>query len=591
MFLNFYKYISNHKTILISTIMVITFYACSYHLLIPLFNFSPDFNLGDDGGFHIGRIQSLADDIKDGQFPVKMYMSMSAGYGYPAGIMYPDLFLYPFAFLRLLGVPLFTCTCLLVFFINISTILLSFFCAKIIFKKNSIALLFCVLYSINPYRLYCLDIRFAIGELLAIIFLPLILMSMYKLVTFDYNNNKTVRPTKYWIMLSLGFTGVIYSHVLTVVVILIFLTPTVLVILFIKKDIQLLLDLIKAVVLCFALTLAFIVPFIDYFLSYKQDIAYGKIPVEFIVNNEDRANYFSFNDQFRNGWAIYIAYVLWPFIYFKFKNKINKNFKIFGWLLFCMSLAFLLLIKSESFWKLGLSDNIVLSTIVMKLACVQYPWRYYTYMIICLIFLLCICFYILSQNKTKYLQVANLSISIILTFSYFLAFSYTGVIPRANFVNTQQYFDNYVPEADNLYLPSADDIAYQEDFLNTWKPLNEKLDYKNKDVTYGRAWQYSIDLWIEVKNNSSKTTKIDIPRVQYPYVEVYDQKSNKKLSSQIDWWSSFVNVELPENYNGTIYCTFNKPIYWSIGEGVCLIFWFILIIYAVYNYKIKQFKN
>ena len=94
------------ERIAVTVILLIAVILCSIYVLAPALGLSDQFQIGDDGGFHIGRIQTLADDIETGQFPDKMYMSMSAGYGYPAGIMYPDLFLYPFAFLRILGLPL-----------------------------------------------------------------------------------------------------------------------------------------------------------------------------------------------------------------------------------------------------------------------------------------------------------------------------------------------------------------------------------------------------------------------------------------------------------------------------------------------------
>ena len=52
---------------------------------------------GHDLIFHLSRIEAISKGLQFGEFPVRIYPDYFYGYGYANGIMYPDLFLYPFS--------------------------------------------------------------------------------------------------------------------------------------------------------------------------------------------------------------------------------------------------------------------------------------------------------------------------------------------------------------------------------------------------------------------------------------------------------------------------------------------------------------
>ena len=61
---------------------------------------------GDDQSIHMLRVESLLKAFKSGQgYPVYIYQNMLENYGYGIGIFYPDLFLLPVVFFRMLGMP------------------------------------------------------------------------------------------------------------------------------------------------------------------------------------------------------------------------------------------------------------------------------------------------------------------------------------------------------------------------------------------------------------------------------------------------------------------------------------------------------
>ena len=61
--------------------------------------------IGADLGFHISRIKGLADSLSAHQLTAYISPYTNNGFGYAMGLFYGDIFLYPFAFLYLVGVP------------------------------------------------------------------------------------------------------------------------------------------------------------------------------------------------------------------------------------------------------------------------------------------------------------------------------------------------------------------------------------------------------------------------------------------------------------------------------------------------------
>ena len=61
---------------------------------------------GFDLNFHLMRIEEIAGELKNLQFPVRMQTGWLGGYGYPVSIFYGDTLLYIPAVLRLIGFPL-----------------------------------------------------------------------------------------------------------------------------------------------------------------------------------------------------------------------------------------------------------------------------------------------------------------------------------------------------------------------------------------------------------------------------------------------------------------------------------------------------
>lgn len=172
---------------------------------IPLFN--NYMIIGHDTDFHLARINGIYEGLKTGQFPVRVNPLQLEGYGYLSGILYPQLFFYIPAILKFFNISTMLGMKLLIFLVNMGTVFFTYYCVRGICRNNRVALLAAILYTLNPYRLINFYVRGAVGEGLAMAFLPLIILGTYEIL---WGKHK-----KWWLLL-VGMTGVISSHVLSV---------------------------------------------------------------------------------------------------------------------------------------------------------------------------------------------------------------------------------------------------------------------------------------------------------------------------------------------------------------------------------------
>ncbi|MCR4908544.1 MAG: hypothetical protein K5985_06900 [Lachnospiraceae bacterium] len=225
---------------------------CIIFASYPLF--SEALIAGHDTVFHMMRIEGIADAVLDGQFPAVIYPEAVYGHGY-LGALYPNLFLYIPAFLRLINVSASGAYRFFYVVINAASFAAAYFAVKTVLKNSSFALFAGILFCLSPFRLIDVYYRSTLGECLAFLFFPLLLAGLYNILIGD---------EEAYLPLVIGMSGMVESHILSalyggaicLVFCLAFLPELV------KKT--RILSLLKAAFATLLLNLAFFVPFFYY---------------------------------------------------------------------------------------------------------------------------------------------------------------------------------------------------------------------------------------------------------------------------------------------------------------------------------------
>ncbi len=168
---------------------------------------------GHDICFHLSRIEGIAAGLLHGQFPVRLNETFLYGGGYLSSVMYPELFLYLPGALCAAGASVLCAYKLLCLFINLMTVLCGYQGMRRIFG-DKVGFAFALLYLLNPYRLDDLLLRAAIGEALAMAFLPLAAAGLYDLMQGSARRG-------FWEAV-LGITAVFQSHMISTVLLITF---------------------------------------------------------------------------------------------------------------------------------------------------------------------------------------------------------------------------------------------------------------------------------------------------------------------------------------------------------------------------------
>lgn len=161
---------------------------------------------GHDMFFHYGRLFNLSADLTQGGLPVRLHGNMYHGFSYLSPVFYPEFFLYPFALLIRTGLSPIGCYKLLLLCINIATAGLTYYSFTRLFSSKTYGFVSAFLYTLSMYRIVNLYTRAAVGEVLATLFLPLLLLGMYRLFLGD---------SRKWHTAVLAFTALLQSHLIS----------------------------------------------------------------------------------------------------------------------------------------------------------------------------------------------------------------------------------------------------------------------------------------------------------------------------------------------------------------------------------------
>lgn len=342
-------------------IIVFSFFLVS--ILLSSFLIKGDiFYFAIDYPFHFNRVLGVAEALKQGEFFNTIDFNTMGGLGYLNPIFYSNIFLYPFAILKILGLSNISVITCIIFFTYFLTQLVSFFSAKSYFKNNLDSLIFTLIFTFSSYHLFDITYRGAIGELFGLMMLP---MPLFAFLNIQFKNDY-----KKWWVLSLGLLLVFINHnITTLLLIVLFIILYNLNIYKNKNFKEITITFIKSGIFFIIISLFYTIPMLFSSMSQEFNVAVNSAfnlsdttkLIEYLPFNE-----FLFNSILNNPIGLHIGLVgifsiLFGLIRFKKLNKMSKQFLII--IIITISSMYL-------FMDTGILDNSFLNII-------QFSWRFY----------------------------------------------------------------------------------------------------------------------------------------------------------------------------------------------------------------------
>lgn len=321
---------------------------------------------GDDLCYHLARLEGLKDGILDGQIPVIILPEGMQGNGY-LNAMYPYLFLYIGAFLRICRVSLGLSYKMLIFLANLGSAVSAYVAVKSMCKSRRSVVLAVVLYTLMPYRFTNIFSRGDLGEILALTFWPLVIAGLYHVILGERRK---------WYYLVIGVSGILQSHILSAAFAAVICVITALVYCVRIVRERRYIEVGKAAGMFFLLNMWYLVPFIFYYFEkdlstdvlrwsgyFEQSINPSNFTQSLSLYNKQ---YFSFGLALLGCVGIGVIRLVCE----RDQKKTNED----GYVLYLFILGILLAYMTTGYFpSRRLLDNALFENIATM---VQFPWRF-----------------------------------------------------------------------------------------------------------------------------------------------------------------------------------------------------------------------
>lgn len=523
--------------------------------------------LGHDLEYHLSRILGISECLKYGDFKALIHPGFY-GYGYANGLFYSNLFLYPFALLNAFGLDIITCYKIFIITITFGTALSMYYCVNNITKKSSIATISTILYITSAYRICDVMVRAAVGEILAFLFIPIIILGLYKLLYEDY---------KKWYIFSVGFVGLVNCHLISCV--MMFLIIVVIILCNFTKLVQekeRIKYLFISGIVGLLLAAFFIIPMLEQYLradllinSNVNDIA-SIAPLSKVF-----VGLLNYKTKFFPG-GIGLIFIIIIIIWFKLiiEHKIEKDNKI-NKFISCLIISGVLVL-------LGSTDIVPWKELSRILGSIQFTWRLYLF---CTAFFSAAGGYIIDKAlKGNSFRISYVCILIIYCISLCICNQFLGEKslkiyhqPNTNIV-LKEY--NKFSIAAGEYIPKNTDWSLVYKDKRKPKTNNEelKIKYTEKKGKY----------YIEFKNNKGNDTYIDIPIINYLGYRAKSLQTSKYYEIS-EGYNTWVRVHLKNNKEDSLMIWYKGTKVTRISYWLSFISWLIFMLFLIYQDKMVEF--
>ena len=536
---------------------------------------------GADLQFHLFRIEGITQGLKDGQFPVRMQSTQVAGYGYPVSVMYGDALLYIPAILRLMGVPLVMAYCTFAIAVNVVTVLSTYAVFRRIFQSRQIGILSAALWTLSTYRLDDVYSRGAVGEYIALLFLPLLLLGVFSIV-FPKRQGASKHGG---LICAIAAAGIITSHVISVELTIIALIPVLFwAILRCWRSLLFWKQLAIACVMSVGLSFFFLVPLLDYSsqgnlqvynqtlqsqveLLSRKAIELGQLLTLFLpLDQMTEGHAFQGDIPYSVGWALIMCALLLPLIYLCEKGKRGKlRAGISGagiaaglGALLCLFMATTLFPwSSERF-----------ASCFKFLYSIQFPTRLLAFGC----FLLVVVGALGLQKLQRSAQFGNISIALFVVI-FSLACLEGGV-------TTSTFMYNAKAEASFSSLLETSSGVSGGEYLIQGTDLNQVFPdgYKagQPDSTSGihvsDYQKQGTSVTLSVNADSQGT--VTLPLFAYSNYQLSATPANGAVRLGTTGGSTnLLTISVPNGFSGEIHVQYRVPVLWRVAEALSLLCW------------------
>ena len=423
--------------------------------------------------FHLNRIIGLSNIINHPiNYKVFNQIGMGVNYFYPGLTIFPAALLIKFTHSVVKGFLTF------LFLLNVVSGMIAYYSLKSVYKNRFKATIFSTTFIFMTYRALDIYRRFDIGECLAMTFMLIVFSAMYQIIVDQKNS---------WVKLAIGMALVLYSHLLSAIIVSIMCG---LMLILNWKNVKswkfVIIQLCKSGITTFTLGLGFLLP-------YLQQTRL-KINPPFIGNLPSAA--LNMSDLFNNS----------------LNNTLGDSKQTVVSLgIICLIFLIIGLFKKhetlveKSFYMLGLF-SVILSTKLFPwnlfqkhFALLQFPWRFLE---VASVFLLIYGVSVVIDSKRMIFSLGIVGCTVMLFYSSVVNLENTA--PAKNIMNESRI--NKAMSYDNWdYFPQK--------AVNNLSIVNHQFfDAKGKQVSI-KHWVTDTDYVIKL--NSYKSSELNVPVLYY----------------------------------------------------------------------------
>ena len=567
---------------------------CAFLLLSVAFIASlPAFRNGIYNGFdlwfHMGRIESIATELSNGQFPVRYETESWYGNGYISTTMYGNILLYIPAIMHLLGLATYRCYNLYVIMINILGVAICFYSFGRLFKDKVWALFASLSYMLAGYYIANIYVRAAAGEYTATIFIPLVVYGLYRILYEDSDKGIIARI----LPLVIGASGLIETHVLTTYMVAMMVMVYLLI--FIKDTWAHIKELLISLLAILGVNAFFIFPFLDSYTSYTFRAGQTTVGVNIQKYGLYLDQIFGLFPEGSGGRAEWSS-----------KGEESSRIGIVQVMLFLIMTAFIIMLISKRYmgddrdkdnskritvvyiigilaawlssaffpWWIFSGDN-AFSNIMRG---VQYPSRYLV--IQTMAWTLCGTYALKKLCEIKFDEHLK-KLSWLATFLMFiLAVLQTGIFMYTLSCRnlSVQTIEGHESIADDLYLISGVDM----DKIESEARLIDGVDCQVTDLGYS-----GMTRQIAINNQSKEEATVLIPVFCYKYIEANSTSGQKYELAPTNSYQYCVIVE--PGFSDIMLIRFKEPVSWRIAEIISVIS--IALIVLIFSANVRKSKS